>query len=164
MKPLKSVTVWDVRSGWRAVKGRLVPTTATQVPPRHGSHLWRLPCRRALQMTKNLKNEFVLRFQMLQNYFDFSLGFRIDIKVGLGPRLRMTALQVLSYHDQRHQEDLDHVREKQPENKSRIRIEPQGAGRQGVPAQPDQGPHEDHQEKAHRADPVRDPDRQAFQL
>ena len=50
-----------------------------------------------------------------------------------GARFGMRALNVLTHHDQRHEEDLDYVGNEQPEHESHRGIELQGLGRERVP-------------------------------
>src|SRR5580704_15720692 len=105
-------------------------------------------------MMKDLQNEIILCFKVQQNRLDFSFGFRVDVKVCLRPSLRVTTLEVLPHHDERHQEDLDHIREEQPQDKSGKGIESDAVGSQRVPAKPYHRPCEDHQKEAHGTHPL----------
>lgn len=72
----------------------------------------------------------------------------------------MAVLQILADHG--HEHNLNHVGDKQPEHERRERVEAQAHGRERVPTEPADRPTEDHEEKAHRADVVGDPQGESF--
>ena len=81
---------------------------------------------------------------------------------------RVSALDVLADHNQRHQEDLDDVADEQVRDKRGERVErlPVQAGDlagKDVVAGPEDGPDHDGEEEAHRADLVGDADGQLVQ-
>jgi hypothetical protein len=98
-------------------------------------------------MIEDSQNHVALTLKVAQARLNLSFGFRVDFKVGLRPSFRMTSLQVLPQHDQRHQTDLDYVRQKPPQDKRRMRVKPERVGSHRVPAKPDHGPREEQQTK-----------------
>jgi hypothetical protein len=101
--------------------------------------------------------------EVVQNDLDLLLGFYVDLQVVLCSSLGMLALKVLANHDERHQQNLDQVRQKQPKYESHGRIEFVLIRSQEVPAEPEDCPGEDDQKEAHRPDVTSDPQRQSVQ-
>ena len=64
----------------------------------------------------------------------------------------MLALQVLAHHNQRHEQDLDHVGHKKPEDEGRRWIDAQALRPHRIPGQPENGPTEDDEEETKAAD------------
>ena len=100
---------------------------------------------------------------MLQDDFDFLLRLHIDLQIVLRAQIGMSALNVLPDHDQRHEENLDQVRDEKPEHEAHRRVKLKAFRRQHVPAQPDHGPAEDDEKEAHGPDIRGDPHREAIQ-
>src|SRR5580692_2585703 len=94
---------------------------------------------------------------MTQDHLD--LFFRTDVhfQIMLRAALRVPALNVLAKHDQGHQENLNHVRNKQPEHEAHWRIEAQRGRGQQIPTQPENRPAKDDQKEPDRTHPVGDP-------
>lgn len=67
-----------------------------------------------------------LVFEMEEDDRDFPFGFLVDLEIGFGPELSMTVEEVLPHHDERHEHDLDHIGDEQPQDEGRARIEPVG--------------------------------------
>ena len=65
----------------------------------------------------------VLVFEMAQNHLDLPLSPDIHIEIVLGTHFPVAAHQVLANHDQRHEQNLNHIRNEQPEHKGHRRIE-----------------------------------------
>ena len=61
------------------------------------------------KFSQNLHHYLVLILQMQKDRFYFPLCFRVNLKVSFCSRFGMPALQVLPYHNQRHEEDLNHI-------------------------------------------------------
>src|SRR3989338_2028989 len=110
-----------------------------------------------LQLLQNLLYHVALIFQMLENCFNFFFRFRIDLKIRLGSRLGVFALQVLPYKKQRHEKELNQVGNEKPEDESRKGVKGEFRGCQKIPSEPQYGPQENRQKKAHRADVVGNP-------
>src|ERR1700692_1021875 len=90
---------------------------------------------------------------------DLDLFFRTDVhfQIMLGTAFRVPSLNVLTKHDQGHQENLNHVRNKQPEYEAHGRIEaPRGRGQQ-IPTQSENRPAKDDQKEPDRTNPAGDP-------
>ena len=65
----------------------------------------------------------VLIFEVAQDRLDLPLSPDIHLQIVLGTHFPMTALQILTDHDQRHEQNLNDVRNEQPEHESHRRIE-----------------------------------------
>jgi hypothetical protein len=105
----------------------------------------------------------VLVFEMAQNHLDLLLSPDIHLQIMLRTHFRVAAHQVLANHDQRHEQNLNHVGNEQPEHESHRRIELPSGRSQHIPAQPADGPSENAQEEPHRADADGDPECQTVQ-
>lgn len=95
---------------------------------------------------------------VLDDHFDFFFGARVDFEIGFGACLRVSSLQVLSDQEERHEEDLNHVRYEEPENEGRERIELPVDGRENIPPKPGESPCEYDEEKSHGTNAIRDTD------
>ena len=58
---------------------------------------------------QDLQNKFILMLQMQKNNLNFLFCSDIHLKIGFGSIFRVTALKILTDHDQRHQKYLNHV-------------------------------------------------------
>src|SRR5262249_40349926 len=105
--------------------------------------------------------DVVLMLKMMQDDFNFLLVLDVDLQVVFRASFCMPPDHVLSNHDQRHEQNLNEVRQEQPEYKTHRSIKFQRVRCEEVPAEPAYGPSQDQQEEAHRADMRRDPDREA---
>jgi hypothetical protein len=76
----------------------------------------------------------------------------------LGAHFRVVGQQVLTNHDQWHEQYLDHIGYEQPEHEGHWRIELPRRGGQQIPAQPADCLSENTQEERHRADANSDPE------
>src|SRR5215472_12821502 len=89
---------------------------------------------------------------MMENDLDLLLGFDVNFEIMFGANLGVTTLNILTHHDERHKENLNHVRYEQPKYKAHRRIESQLHRCEKIPAQPQHSPGEDDEKKAHCAD------------
>jgi hypothetical protein len=75
----------------------------------------------------------------------------------------MASLDVLTNHDQRHQQQLNQVRDEQPERKCCRRIELQRTRDEKIPCQPHNRPYQHYEKEPHGADVIGDPASQPIQ-
>ena len=75
----------------------------------------------------------------------------------------MTALEVLSNHDEWHQKNLNHVGNKQPKRESGKWIKPEMNGSEGVPTQPTDRPGKNNEKKTHCTNVFGDPAREKLE-
>jgi len=109
-------------------------------------------------MVENFRHDLVLIFHVFEDGFYFFFGARVDFEVCLRARVGMSPLEVLSAHEERHEEDLDHVGDEEPEDESGKRIELPRGRRQEIPPEPHNRPRENDEEESHRTDSVGDED------
>src|SRR6266446_6034518 len=99
----------------------------------------------------------VLKLQVTKDDLDLLFRLDVDLEVALRPQLGMATLHVLPHHDERHEQDLNHVAHEEIGHEGREGIErwpaePRHLARQAIVAAPDDRPEKNEEEKAHRPD------------
>src|ERR1700730_15036 len=105
----------------------------------------------------------MLIFEVIQDNLDLFFRTDVDLKIMLSTAFGVPALNVLAEHDQRHQENLNHVRNKQPEHEAHWRIELQRFRDHQIPTQPQDRPNKNEQKETERTNVLRDPYRKLIE-
>ena len=74
-------------------------------------------------MAHQLDQKIGVMLQIMQHDHDLFFCFLVDLEVQLRADFRVSALHILTDHDQRHEQNLDNVADEQIGHKCRERVE-----------------------------------------